>query len=147
MWNKFHILSLFLTTIIYYLFSINTMNEKIALAPCNGMSPNGLVSRVAVGDLKKENENIISICMGSTSADLKNENTPMLKKYPIIAINGCKNNCVNVILENKGIELYKSINVTEILEDYDFSAEDPFRLGENGEKCVKIVKKELENSL
>ena len=47
------------------------MNRKIALAPCNGMSPNGLVSRVAVGDLRKENENIISICMGSTSADLK----------------------------------------------------------------------------
>ena len=123
------------------------MDKKIALAPCNGMSPNGLVSRVAVGDLRKENENVISICMGSTSADLENKNTPMLKKYPIIAINGCKNNCVNTILENKGIELHKSINVTDILEDYDFSAEDPFRLGENGEKCVKIVKKELENSL
>ena len=123
------------------------MDKKIALAPCNGMSPNGLVSRVAVGDLKKENEAVISICMGSTSADLENKNTPMLKKYPIIAINGCKNNCVNTILENKGIEIYKSINVADVLKDYDFSAEDPFRLDENGEKCVKIVKKELENSL
>ncbi len=123
------------------------MDKKIALAPCNGMSPNGLVSRVAVGDLKKENEAVISICMGSTSADLENKNTPMLKKYPIIAINGCKNNCVNTILENKGIDIYKSINVTDVLKDYDFSAEDPFRLDDNGEKCVKIVKKELENSL
>ncbi len=123
------------------------MERKIAFAPCNGMSPNGLVSRVAVGDLRKENESAISICMGSTSADLENKNTPMLKKYPIIAVNGCKNNCVNTILENKGIELYKSINVTDIMEDYDFKAEDPFRLDENGEKCVKIVKKELENSL
>ena len=122
-------------------------DKKIALAPCNGMSPNGLVSRVAVGDLKKENEAVISICMGSTSADLENKNTPMLKKYPIIAINGCKNNCVNTILENKGIEIYKSINVADVLKDYDFSAEDPFRLDENGEKCVKIVKKELENYL
>ena len=33
--------------------------EKIALAPCNGMSPNGLVSRVAVGDCRKENANVI----------------------------------------------------------------------------------------
>ena len=32
------------------------MSEKIALAPCNGMSPNGLVSRVAVGDARKEND-------------------------------------------------------------------------------------------
>ena len=89
------------------------MNEKIAFAPCNGMSPNGLVSRVAVGDSKSENENIISICMGSTSADINNENTAMLKKYPIIAVNGCKNNCVNTILENKGIQVYESFNVTE----------------------------------
>lgn len=123
------------------------MERKIAFAPCNGMSPNGLVSRVAVGDLRKENESVISICMGSTSADLENKNTPMLKKYPIIAVNGCKNNCVDTILENKGIDLYKSINVADIMEDYDFKAEDPFRLDENGEKCVKIVKKELENSL
>lgn len=123
------------------------MNRKIALAPCNGMSPNGLVSRVAVGDLRKENENIISICMGSTSADLKNENTAMLKKYPIISINGCKNNCVDTILENKGIELYKSINVSDILKDCDVSANDAFRLDDETEECVKIVKKELKNSL
>ena len=32
------------------------MADKIALAPCNGMSPNGLVSRVAVGDCKKKME-------------------------------------------------------------------------------------------
>lgn len=123
------------------------MDKKIALAPCNGMSPNGLVSRVAVGDLRKENDNAISICMGSTSADIENRNTPMLKKYPIIAVNGCKNNCVNIILENKGIDLYKSINVSDILENYDVCARDPFRLDSEAEECVKIVKKELENSL
>ena len=83
------------------------MDRKIALAPCNGMSPNRLVSHVAVGDLKKENENLISICMGSTSADIENQNTPMLKKYPIIAINECKNNCVDTILK-------KELNYTKV---------------------------------
>lgn len=123
------------------------MNNKTALAPCNGMSPNGLVSRVAVGDFKKENENAISICMGSTSADIDNENTPMLKKYPIIAINGCKNNCVNTILENKGVNVAKTINVSDVLENHDVRARDPFRLDSEAEECVKIIKKELENSL
>lgn len=123
------------------------MERKTALAPCNGMSPNGLVCRVAVGDLKKENENVISICMGSTSADIKNENTPMLKKYPIIAVNGCENNCVNTILEDKGVEVFKTINAGDVLENYDFCARDPFRLDDEAEKCVKIIKKELENSL
>ncbi|WP_458456111.1 putative zinc-binding protein [Methanobrevibacter sp.] len=123
------------------------MDEKIALAPCNGMSPNGLVCRVAVGDLKKENEKVISICMGSTSADIENKNTPMLKKYPIMAINGCKNNCVNTILENKGVEVFKTINAADVLENYSVRARDPFRLDDEAEKCVKIIKKELENSL
>ncbi|WP_298522733.1 putative zinc-binding protein [uncultured Methanobrevibacter sp.] len=120
------------------------MDEKIALAPCNGMSPNGLVCRVAVGDFKKENSNAISICMGSTSADIENRNTEMLKKYPIIALNGCTNNCVNKILENKGVNVVKTINASDVLENYEVSAKDPFRLDDDGEKCVKIIKKELE---
>ena len=119
------------------------MVEKIALASCNGMSPNGLVSRVAVGDCKKENENIISICMGSTSTDIEGKNNPMLKKYPIIAINGCSNNCVNKILKNKGITVKQTIEVGEILEPHNISSKDPFRLDDEGEKCVEIIKKEI----
>lgn len=119
------------------------MAEKIALASCNGMSPNGLVSRVAVGDCKNENENVISICMGSTSADINGENNPMLKKYPIIAINGCSNNCVNKILKNKGITVKQTIEVGEILKPHNISSNDPFRLDDEGEKCVEIIKDEI----
>lgn len=119
------------------------MNEKVALASCNGMSPNGLVSRVAVGDAKKEDENIISICMGSTSADIKGENNAMLKKYPIISINGCNGECVNKILENRNIKVKKSINVGKVLENFEVRAKDPFRLDEESEECVKIIKKEI----
>lgn len=121
------------------------MAEKISLAPCNGMSANGLVSRVAVGDCRKEYDNVISICMGSTSADIEGKNNEALKKYPIVAINGCANNCVNTILENKGIEVFKTINASDVLENYDVNAKDPFRLDDEAEECVKIIKKELEN--
>lgn len=121
--------------------------KRIALAPCNGMSANGLVSRVAVGDLRKESDEVISICMGSTSADIEGRNTEMLKKYPIIAINGCQNGCVNTILESKSIEVFKTVNVAEVLKDYDVEARDPFRLDEEAEECVKIIKKELKNSI
>ena len=123
------------------------MAEKIALAPCNGMSANGLVSRVSVGDCRKEHENVISICMGSTSADIEGKNNEALKKYPIIAVNGCSNNCVNTILENKGIEVFKTVNTGDVLENYDVSAKDPFRLDAEAEECVKIIKKELEKSI
>lgn len=119
------------------------MSEKIALAPCNGMSPNGLVSRVAVGDARKENDNVISICMGSTSADIEGKNDEMLKKYPIVAINGCSGGCVNKILKNKGIDVAKTIGVDEVLKKSDVSANDPFRLDSEGEECVEVIKNEI----
>ena len=106
------------------------MVNKIALAPCNGMSPNGLVSRVAVGDCRKENENVISIW-----------------KYPIVAVNGCPNGCVNKILENKGIDVAGTIAVNEILEGLQVSAKDPFRLDSEAEECVKIITEELNKTI
>ena len=125
----------------------DNMVEKIALAPCNGMSPNGLVSRVAVGDCRKENENVISICMGSTSADIEGKNDEMLKKYPIVAVNGCPNGCVNKILKNKGIDVAGTIAVNEILDDLEVSAKDPFRLDSEAEECVKIITEELNKTI
>lgn len=121
--------------------------KKVALAPCNGMSANGLVSRVAVGDVKRECGDVISICMGSTSADIEGVNNSMLKKQPIIAINGCGNNCVNVILENKCITVSKTINSKEILENFDVKAHDSFRLDDEAEECVKIIKEEIIKNL
>ena len=123
------------------------MAEKIALAPCNGMSANGLVSRVAVGDCRNENDDVISICMGSTSADLEGRNNDMLRKYPIVAVNGCPNGCVNKILKNKGIDVTDTIAVNEILDDYEVSARDPFRLDSEAEECVKIIKEELSKTI
>ena len=123
------------------------MVEKIALAPCNGMSPNGLVSRVAVGDCRSENEKVISICMGSTSADVKGKNNEMLKKFPIVAVNGCPNACVNKILKNKGIDVAESIAVNEILDNFEVSAKDPFRLDSEAEECVNILREELNKTV
>ena len=121
--------------------------KKFALAPCNGMSPNGLVARVAVGDCRDECENVISVCMGSTSADIDGKNDVMLKKQNIIAINGCDNNCVNKILENREIEVAKTINVGEVLKDFDVASHDPFRLDEEAEQCVRIIKEKLNETV
>lgn len=123
------------------------MAEKIALASCNGMIANGLVSRVAVGDCKKENPNVISICMGSTSADTEGKNDEMLKKFPIIAINGCDNACVNKILSNRGIEVSKTIGVGDVLKEHKAFATDPFRLDSEGERCVEIIKNKINEEI
>lgn len=123
------------------------MDKKVSLASCNGMSANGLVSRVAVGDCRKQNSNVISICMGSTSADIEGNNNEMLGKYPIVAVNGCPNGCVNKILKNKGIDVADTIAVDEVLSDYEVSAKDPFRLDSEAEECVKIIVEELNKTV
>ena len=123
------------------------MADKIALAPCNGMSPNGLVSRVAVGDCRNENENVISICMGSTSADIEGRNDGMLRIYPIVAVNGCPNSCVNKILKNKGIDVAGTVAVNEVLDGLEVSARDSFRLDSEAEECVKMITEELNKTI
>jgi uncharacterized metal-binding protein len=66
----------------------NKEQKKVALAACSGMSPNGLITRAACSDTVENSENIISICMGATSADREGFRK-LIKKYPIIAVNGC----------------------------------------------------------
>ena len=71
----------------------------------------------------------------------------MLKKYPIIAVNGCPNGCVNKILENKGIDVAGTVAVNEVLQDYDVSAKDPLRLDGEAEKCVEIIVDKLNKTI
>lgn len=85
--------------------------------------------------------------MGSTSADIEGKNDEMLEKYPIVAVNGCSGGCVNKILENRGIAVAKTVAVGEILESFDVSSKDPFRLDDDGEKCVEIIKNELNRTI
>ncbi|HMK54083.1 MAG TPA: putative zinc-binding protein [Methanobacteriaceae archaeon] len=118
------------------------IQNKIALAACSGMSPNGLISRVAADDIVKESDNIISICMGATSADREGFRG-LIKKYPIIAINGCDGECVNKILTQKGVKPKTTINVMELLKEENIAANDVSRLDENGEKCVLAVKRKV----
>ena len=122
------------------------MEEKIALAACSGMSPNGLVARVAVHDLAIDDVEILSICMGSTSANVTGFKR-MLDKFPIIAINGCEGNCVGKILEQKGIKIVEELNVGDILAETEHKANDAARLDDEGEICVSIVKEVIENKL
>ena len=122
------------------------MEEKVALAACSGMSPNGLVARVAVHDLAIDDVEILSICMGSTSASVTGFKR-MLDKFPIIAINGCEGNCVGKILEQKGVKIVDELNVGDILAETEHKANDAARLDEEGEICVSIVKEVIENKL
>ena len=120
--------------------------KKYALAPCSGMSPYGLITRAASVDTVKERDDLISICMGATSADREGFKE-LIKKYPIIAINGCEGSCVDKILGQKGVKVAKIINAQEELNSEDLKPTDPVRLDENGEKCVLVMKKKINELL
>lgn len=116
--------------------------KKYALAPCSGMSPYGLITRAVSTDTVKERDDVISICMGATSADREGFKE-LIQKYPIIAINGCEGACVDKILKQKGVKVSKIINAQEELNSANLKPTDPVRLDENGEKCVVFMKQKL----
>ena len=84
--------------------------------------------------------------MGATSADREGFKE-LIRKYPIIAINGCEGSCVNKILEQKGVKVAKTINALEELNLENLKPTDPARLDETGEKCVKAIKIKIKKIL
>lgn len=115
------------------------MDDKTALASCTGMSALGLISRAAVSDLVEDYENLISICITSTSTD-KPSSVSLINRFPIIAVNGCNHGCVNKILESKGAAVKSDIDVSKHVTDHN--PKNISRLGDN-EKFVDEIKKEI----
>lgn len=114
--------------------------DKIALCPCNGMSPYGLVARASCADIIEESPDIISVCITATSAD-KEGFKDIIKKYPIFAVNGCEHSCVDKILASKGVKVVDSMNVMNPLQEKGMQPVGVARLGESGEECVLEIKK------
>lgn len=78
-------------------------------------------------------------CKSAESGGYKN----LIKKYPIVAVNGCENACVDKILQQKGVKTAKSLNIMKLLNEEDLEPSDAARLSEEDEKCVAAVKKKI----
>ena len=122
------------------------MVKQIALASCSGMSPNGLIARVVVSDLAIDDIELLSICMGSVSANDESFKS-IATEFPVFAVNGCEGNCVAKILNEKGIDVIGEINVGDTLEPTNHRANDVARLDEEGEICVSILKESIKEKL
>ncbi len=118
------------------------VDKKIAISSCTGMSPYGLVGRAACSDIVNESENTISICITATSADREGFRN-LIRKYPVIAVNGCENACVDKILMQKGVKKGKTLNILELLNEEGLTPSDVARLSEEDEKSVRAVKKKI----
>lgn len=123
------------------------MNDKIALVSCSGLSPLGLVVRVASVELALENDNVAA-CITEYSAQ-PNNCSPILDDAKIVTITGCGDDCASVILKEKDVDPIKNISADSVVKIYDLNPLDPVRLDDDGEKAVSVLKKyilkELEN--
>ena len=122
------------------------MNDKIALVSCSGLSPLGLVVRVASVELALENENIVAACITEYSAQ-PNNCSPILEDAKIVTITGCGDDCASVILNDKNVDVVKNISADIIVKTYDLNPLDAVRLDEDGEKSVDVLKKYILNEL
>lgn len=124
------------------------MNDKIALVSCSGLSPLGLVVRVASVELALENDNIVVACITEYSAQ-PNNCSPILDDAKIVTITGCGDDCASVILKEKDVDSIKNISADSVVKIYDLNPLDPVRLDDDGEKAASVLKKyilkELEN--
>lgn len=115
------------------------MSEKIALVSCSGLSPLGLVVRVATLELALDEDDIVAACITEYSAQ-PNQCSPILKDAKVVSISGCCDDCVSSILEEKGIDVVKNIDAESVVEKFDLNPNDSARLDKEGELAVKKLK-------
>ena len=122
------------------------MSDKIVLCACSGMNPRGEVARASVYDVAQEEEDC-SVCCIVATAGGKQKYIDLASKNPVIAVNGCKQNCTTTLLKQKDIDVKKVLVVPEILEENDMTAECTVRMNENDEKCVDILKEVIKKEI
>lgn len=115
---------------------------KIALVSCNGLSPLGLIVRVASIELALENENIVLACLSESTAQ-PTKCSPILDDCSVISITGCKDDCVSIILNNRNIEVSKNIDAESLMIEHNVNFTDSTRLDFEGERGVKILKNHI----
>lgn len=124
------------------------MSDKIALVSCSGLSPLGLVVRVATLDLAVDEDNIVAACITEYSAQ-PNQCSPILNDADVVSITGCCDDCVSSILKDKGIKTIKNIDAESVVKKNNLNPNDAARLDEDGELAVEklkeVILKELED--
>lgn len=118
----------------------DSMDDKIALVSCSGLSPLGLVVRAATVELALDQDNIVAACITEYSAQ-PNNCSPILEDAKIVSITGCSDDCVSTILNEKDIEVIKNIDAESVVKAFDLNPNDAIRLDDDGEEAVKVLKR------
>ncbi len=122
------------------------MPDKVGLMPCNGMSY--IMSTVARDVCRTVAEVLLpgKICFIDTIRILAEveEEMEMVKKVPILVVDGCRLKCAAKALEKRNIIPNDVIIITDIMRDNDLvlRGEDRNRLGSKGQSVVTVTSAE-----
>ncbi|NHI91070.1 MAG: hypothetical protein EAX96_01120 [Candidatus Lokiarchaeota archaeon] len=132
------------------------MTDKVAIVACTGMGKAlASVGRHAAIYLTTELRPVdtINVCFPCTVAE-DDESFNLLKKYPVIIIDGCSETCGNKILSKLNSNVIAHLKVWQILGKYrDLKPDNRVRIGEKGielakkiaEEAAKIIDERLKN--
>ncbi|MCP4630014.1 MAG: hypothetical protein GY850_41875 [bacterium] len=122
------------------------MPEKVGLMPCNGMSY--IMSTVARDVCRTVAEVLLpgKICFIDTTCILAGleEEMEVVRKVPILAVDGCRLKCAAKALEKRKIIPHDVMIITDIMIENGLTlrGEDRNRLGSQGQAIVAVTSAE-----
>jgi len=117
---------------------------KVAIIACAGMDKAlGSVARTTafIVTEKLRPDNTLLVCIPPLVADVK-PNAELIKKYPVVTIDGCAERCATKIVAKAGARIRGRIFVPQSAQTYNLKPNTASDIGQEGEKLAEKIAEE-----
>jgi len=119
--------------------------DKVAIISCAGMDKAlGSVARACalkVVERLRPNETVL-ICIPPLVADVK-PYSELIKKYPVILIDGCAERCATKIATKNGAKMRGRVFIPQSVQKYGLKPNTASDIGPEGEKLAEKIAEEI----
>jgi len=119
--------------------------DKVAIISCAGMDKAlGSVARACalkVVERLRPNETVL-ICIPPLVADVK-PYSELIKKYPVILIDGCAERCATKIAAKNGAKMRGRVFIPQSVQKYGLKPNTASDIGPEGEKLAEKIAEEI----
>lgn len=118
------------------------MNKSYAILPCNGLDKcaGSITKEVAIQLVEKSDSEIICPVLYRV-ADARYKT--IAQEKPLLVIDGCATRCASKLAAEKGIKIYKKINISDQAKTKNMVIGNSLNLGQNEIKIANMVTDEL----
>jgi uncharacterized metal-binding protein len=126
--------------------SLHSMGgDKVAIISCAGMDKaSGSVARscaLKVVERLRPNETVL-ICIPPLVADVK-PYSELIKKYPVILIDGCAERCATKIAAKNGAKMRGRVFIPQSVQKYGLKPNTASDIGPEGEELAEKIAEEI----